>query len=237
MEGGRKGVFALVRMHVPLVVEDRKTKISRHIANNVWDYVVENHGKWRTRHVKPLFITHRDMQEDTSLIVKARDPDALADFITKHIAPMPSLRGIWVLNMTKIRIVRLPRDRPSDLRRFTVTIDAMPKFIDAIYDRICSMKPSNDIIITYITQTFESFHASIMVSVLARSTNHIQSFVENNIKVLEGVEDADITYISKTLRLVSREEWLKDVGAFLVSPGRERMKKLEVDDDSLFAAC
>lgn len=229
--------FALLRMHVPLLITDPNSRVSRHITSNVWDYVVENHAKWRTKHVKPLFLTHRDMQEDTSLIVRADDPDALAKFISKHIAEIPNLRGIWVLNMAKIRIFRFPKDRPRDLRRFTVTIDALPASIDSIYERVSALRPSDEIIITYITQTFQSFRASIMASVLARSGNHIEAFVRDYIKPLQGVVDADITYISKTLRLVTAEEWLKEVRPFLVSPGRERVNKLEADDDSLFAAC
>jgi DNA-binding Lrp family transcriptional regulator len=230
-------VFALVRMQVPLVVQDRKTGISRQVTSDVWDYVLKNHRKWRTKHVKPLFLTHRDMQEDTSLIVKAQDPDSLADFIEQHIARIPNLRGVWILNMAKIRIFRLPKDRPHDLRRFTVTIDALPRCVDGIYERISRLKPSDEIIVTYIAQTFQSFRACIIVSVLARSRNHIDAFVKGYISPLDGVEDAETTYISKTQRLVSPEEWLKVVGSRVVAPGRERIKKLGADDDSLFAAC
>lgn len=230
-------MFALVRMHVPLIVQDRKTGVSRQVTSQAWDYVVKNHQKWRTKHVRPLFLTHRDMQEDTSLIVKARDPDSLADFVERHIAGIPNLRGIWILNMAKIRIFRLPKDRPRDLRRFTVTVDALPRCVNSIYERISRLKPSDEIVITYIAQTYQSFHASIIISVLARSRNHIDAFVKGYISSLEGVEDAEITYISKTQRLVSSEEWLKDVGSCVVAPGRERIRKLGADDDSLFAAC
>jgi DNA-binding Lrp family transcriptional regulator len=230
-------VFALVRMQVPLIVEDRKTGVSRQVTSDVWNHVMKNHQKWRTKNVRPLFLTHRDMQEDTSLIVKAQDPDSLADFIERHIASIPNLRGIWILNMAKVRIFRLPENRPHDLRRFTVTIDALPRCMYSIYERISRLKPSDEIIITYIAQTYESFHASIMVSVLARSRNHIDAFVKGYISPLEGVEDAEVTYISKTQRLVSSDVWLKDVGSCVVAPGREMIRKLGADDDSLFAAC
>ena len=230
-------MFALVRMQVPLVVQDRKTGVSKHVTSDVWDYVMKNHQSWRTKRVRPLFLTHRDMQEDTSLIVKAQDPDSLADFIEQHITGIPNLRGVWILNMAKIRIFRLPKDRPRDLRRFTVTIDALPRCMNGIYERVSRLKPSDEIVITYIAQTFQSFQASIIVSVLAKSRNHIDAFVKGYISPLEGVEDTEITYISKTQRLVSPEEWHKVVGSCVVAPGRDRIKKLGADDDSLFAAC
>jgi len=230
-------VFALVRMYVPLVVRDHRSGVSRQVIDEVWDRVVKDHAKWRSRHVRPLFLTHRDMQEDTSLIVKADDPDSLADFIATHIASIPNLRGIWVLNMANIKVFRLPKDRPRDLRRFTVTIDALPRNVHNVYERISNLRPSDEIIITYIAQTFQSFNAAIMVSVLARSRNHMEAFVREYISPIQGVDGTEITYISKTLRLVSPEQWLKEVGPYLVSPGRMRVKKLDADDDSLFAAC
>ena len=230
-------MFALVRMYVPLVVRDPNSGISRQVLDEVWDRVVKDHAKWRSRHVKPLFLTHRDMQEDTSLIVKADDPDSLADFIATHLASIPNLRGMWILNMANMRVFRLPKDRSRDLRRFTVTIDAPPKHVHNICESISSLRPSDEIITTYIAQTFQSFNASIMVSVLAKSRNHMEVFVREYISHLQGVEGTEITYISKTLRLVSPEQWLKEVGPYLISPGRMRVKKLDADDDSLFAAC
>jgi len=230
-------VFALVRMSVPLVVRDSNRGISRQVTDEIWNRIVSEHAKWRSRRVKPLFLTHRDMQEDTSLIVKAADPDSLADFIGTHISTMPNLRGIWVLNMANIKVFRLPKERPRDLRRFTVTIDALPRHVREIYERLSDLRPSDEIIITYIAQTYHSFDASILVSVLARSRNHMEAFVKQYIDPLQGVEGTEITYISKTLRLVSPEQWLKEVGPYLVSPGRMRVKKLDADDDSLFAAC
>lgn len=222
---------------MPLSVKDPDSGVSRHVTSDVWDYVVNNHTKWRSKHVKPLFITHRDMQEDTSLIVRADDSDALADFVETRISQIPNLRGVWILNMAKIRIVRLPEHRPRDLRRFTVTIDALPKYVNGIYERISGLKPSDEVIITYITQTYQSFRASIMVSVLARSANHIEAFTNDYIRSLPGVEGAEITFISKTLRLVSPEEWLEEAGPYMVSPGEEQVRKIEADDDSFFAAC
>ncbi len=230
-------MFALVRMHVPILVHDKKSRVSMHVTDEVWDYVVKNHAKWRSRHVKPLFLTHRDMQEDTSLIVKTDNPDSLADFISAHISNIPNLRGIWVLNMAKIKIFRLPKERPRDLRRFTATIDALPRSMDSLYNHLSGFRPNDEIIITYIAQTYSSFHSSLMVSVLARSRNHIDAFVKEYIAPLDGVEDFEITHISKTQRLVSPEEWLKEVHPHLVASGRGRVKKLEADDDSLFAAC
>jgi len=230
-------MFALVRIHVPSSVSDPRTGITRQVTSRVWDHIIENHKRWRTREARVLYMTHRHLQEDTSLIVEAKSPDALTDFLLRHVATIENVRGIWVLNLAKMHFFRLPRDRPGDFRRFTVTIDAVPAHLDKIYERISSLKPGRDIIITYIAYTFQSFDASIMVSVLARSRNHIEAFVKDYVLSLDGVSGAETTLISKTVRLVSAEEWERHVGPYVVAPGRLRIRDIEAEDDSLIAGC
>lgn len=226
-----------MRIHVPLTIHDPKTGVTRQVVDHVWDYVVENHKKWHTDEVKPLYMTRRYLQEDTSLIVDAKGPDALANFLTENIATIKDVRGIWVLNMAKMKFFKTPQEHHRDLSRYTVTIDAMPKHMHQIYGSISALKPGRDIIINYVAQTFQSPTASIMISVLARSTNHVNAFVNDYIRPLEGLVDADITYISKTMRLASPKEWKDSLGPYFVAPNGESIKDIDVDDDSLLSGC
>jgi hypothetical protein len=139
--------------------------------------------------------------------------------------------------MAKMMFFKTPQEHHRDLSRYTVTIDAMPKHMHLIYGSISAFKPGRDVIINYIAQTFQSPTASIMISVLARSTNHVNAFVNDYIRPLEGFVDADITYISKTMRLASPKEWKDSLGPYFVSPSGEPIKDIDVDDDSLLSGC
>lgn len=230
-------MLALIRIHVPLHVHDSKNNVTRQIVDGVWNYVLENHKNWHTEDVKPLYMTHRHLQEDTSLIVDAKNADVLADFLMKHIATIDGVRGIWVINMAKMRFFKTPLPHHRDLSRFTVTIDAIPKHMDRIYESISGLRPGRDVIINYIVHTFQSYSASIMVSVLARSMNHMDAFVNDYIRSLEGVVDAKVTYISKTIRLASPEEWEEYLAPCFVEPSGDPIRDIDVLDDSLIAGC
>ncbi len=231
-------MFTLVRINLPSIVRDHDGRLVTHVnPDHVWDYVMKNHASWHTSDVNVLYMTRRHIQEDTSLIVDVTSPDALADFLTKHIAPLKYVRGIWVLNMAKMRFFVMPPDRPRDFSRFTVTIDALPQHMNKVYDTISAFEPGRDIIINYIAQTFESFNASILVSVLARSRGHMEAFVETHLKPLDGVMDYEITGISKTTRLATPEQWQESVGPYFVSPGGEHVKDIDAYDDSWMAGC
>jgi hypothetical protein len=232
-------MFTLVRINVPSTVSDPDGRVVIHVnPDHIWDYVQKNHGSWRTKDVKLLYMTRRHLQEDTSLIVHVSDPDALTDFLLKHIATASYVRGIWVINMAKMRFFKLPPDRPRDFSRFTVTVDAKLDHLEDIYNEISSYEPGRDIMVNYIAHTFQSFHGSIMASVLARGREHMDAFVEDCVMSIEGVLNAEQTYISKSLRLVSPEDWWESVGPYTFAPGGKRLKDLEpAHDDTLMASC
>jgi len=92
-------------------------------------------------------------------------------------------------------------------------------------------------VVNYIALTFQSFNAPLMTCVLGRSRNHVEHFVDRYIRPLEGVLDAETTYISKWTRLVSPEDWRDHVGRYLSPSGKEPIEDIEAEDDSLMSGC
>lgn len=232
-------MLALVRINVPSVYRDKQGRVVTHIDEaHVWNIVIKHHKEWRSEDVKILYMTKRDLQEDTSLIIEAKDPDVLADFLLKHIAPIKYVRGIWVIHLSKMRFFKVPLEQRAGFYRFTLKLDVLPQHLNTVYEALSAMKPGRDIMINYIAHSFQSLWADIILSVLARSRNHIETFVEECILTMEGVMDAEITHISKTMRLVSDEEWQEAVGPYFVSPTGEHIKDINPSyDDSLIAGC
>ena len=212
--------------------------MTTHIApDHVWNHIAENHHDWHLEGVKLLYMTHRHLQDDTSLIVDTKNPDLLADFLIRYIAPIEHVRGMRVINLAMMRFFKPPEEHPHHFSRFTVTIDVAPKFMSELYERISTLRPSKDIFINYVSNTFQSYDASILISVLARSRDQVNAFVEEYIRSQEGVIETTITLISKTMRLVSPEEWLDSVGPFSYTPSGEPIRDLDARDDSLIAGC
>ncbi len=199
--------------------------------------MIKNHKSWRSDQLKLLYMTRRHLQDDTSLIIEVKDPDVLSDFLMKHFATLKYVRGIWVMNLAKMRFFKVPMEHPGFFR-FTVTIEAMPSHIEHIYESISALKPGRDVMINYIAHTFQPGGASLMVSVLSRSRNHMDTFVEDCIKTIDGVVDTETTPISKTTRLVPPEEWDEAVAPYSFAPGGQSIKDIDpLKDDSLIAGC
>jgi len=63
-------------------------------------------------------------------------------------------------------------------------------------------------------------------------------FVDECVRTLPGVVDAEITQISKTMRLVSPSEWEEFLGAHFLTAEGEQIKDIDpYRDDSLIAGC
>jgi hypothetical protein len=84
---------------------------------------------------------------------------------------------------------------------------------------------------------FHGSEADIMVSVLARSKSHMEAFVSNYIKPLKGVMNTKITRITKTMRLVSPEEWKESIGPHFRTRRGVRIRDVDIFDDSFIASC
>ncbi len=230
-------MFALVRIYEPTTIPDLKTGVLTMPESQVWERVVSQHEKWDNGDVRLLYVTRRHLQEDTSLIIDAKNEDALTNFLLTHIATMKSVRGIWVLPLTKMKFFEIPKRGTEGFNRFTITVNMIPEHLGNVYDSISALRPGRDIIVNYIALTFQSFKAPLMVCVLARSRNHVNQFVDRYIRPLEGVLDVETAYISKWLRLVSTEDWRNHVGNHIVPAGHEPIEDIEAEDDSLMSGC
>lgn len=231
-------VFAIVRVSVPHEIHNPKTGTTIFVdPNRFWNYVLGNYGAWKSDKVKLLYMTHRHLQEDISLIFETENLNILSDFLTKYVAPNECVRGMWLINLTKMKFFKIPSDFPEGFSRYTLTIDVKPNRLKQVFETISSFRFGRDIMINYIAQTFHSFHSSLMVSVLAKSRNHLDAFVRGCIEKMDGVMEVETTHISKTMRLVPAEEWKETISGYMIDPCGEQIEDIEAPDDSFMAGC
>jgi DNA-binding Lrp family transcriptional regulator len=175
--------------------------------NYMWDYVNKNHSSWKDTDVTLLYMTQRSNQEDTSLIVDIKDTNAFGEFITKYIAPLQHVNGVWLFNLIQPKFFPIPKGTPQDFQRYTVTITAKPKDYARIYKTISVLEPTKDVIVTYIAHTFQAFGQDILVSLVGRDRDTIEKFVMEQIVPIDGIRETKTTRITRTKRLASYNVW------------------------------
>jgi hypothetical protein len=162
-------------------------------------------------------MTHRHAKNDISLFIRIKDQDKLAKYLLEKLARIPSISGFWIINLFEPRFFIPVNDFPKNLTRFTLNITTDPGNYESIYQKISSMLPNGNFMVSYIAYTFHKFKSDIIVSILCTGSSTLNDIVDKYIRKIEGVLDIEITRISKTMKLVSIEE-LRSLGGAVYEP-------------------
>ncbi len=184
----------------------------------LWNYILENQEELEKEFegkAKLVYITKRAKHEDTSLFIKAEDPDVLGDFVAKRIAKIKGVDAIWMFSPTNMKFFYIKESLLREQTRFTVTIKAYPREFENIYNTISNFPETSDVIPVYLAYTFHLFTDSILFSFVAEDVETAQKFVASSIGVLPGVLGTSISKIKRQQCLSSKEEWKAHVRAHL----------------------
>ncbi|UCG70678.1 MAG: hypothetical protein JSV09_06590 [Thermoplasmata archaeon] len=170
--------------------------------DEVWQHVKKNYKEWRgNENPTLLYLTKRFAPGETSLIVDAPNAENFLEFLQDNILHLNTISRAYIFNLMKSAFFPIPKGTCSDLKRFTVTINAEPKKYMEIYNAISRIKPEKYFVVGYIAYTFQEPGSDIVVSILAKGISEAKAGVKKHIESLDGVLDTRITRITKTRRL------------------------------------
>lgn len=184
----------------------------------LWDYILENQEELEKEfegRAKLVYITKRARHEDTSLFIKADDPDVLGDFVAKRIAKIKGVDAIWMFNPTNMKFFYIKESLLRARTRFVATIKAYPSEYENIYNSISNLPETSEIIPVYLAYTFHLFTDSILFSFVAEDVESAQKFTAKNIGIMPGVLGTSLSTIKRQQCLSSEEEWKDHVRAHL----------------------
>ncbi|UCG70679.1 MAG: hypothetical protein JSV09_06595 [Thermoplasmata archaeon] len=206
--------------------DEKEINAKKEAVETTWNHIIENYRAWETEDVIPLYLTHRGIYNDISLIVHSKSADSFADYILKNLKNLDSVKDVWIFDLIKPELFSPPKNISQNLKRFTMALKTHPKEMKSIYLKISKVKPPSNIIITYITFTFHK-HNDILISLLAEDRLSVEEFARDYIEGLRGVVSTEVVPIIKSKNLATADEWKKRCGQyFKLRDGTE--KELEI---------
>jgi DNA-binding Lrp family transcriptional regulator len=187
--------------------------------NDLWNYIVENDNTIESEfngEAKLMYITRRARHEDTSLFIRAKNPDVLGNFVANNIATIEGADKIWMINLMGMKFFKIPEKLLDEWQRSVVTVRAYPSKYSDIYNSISNLAPNSDVAPVYLAYTFHLYGDSLMFSLVSKDVNSAQKFIEDNIKNLPGVFGHTTTVIEKQQRLAGKDDWKEYVRANLL---------------------
>jgi len=232
-------MLAIVRVRIKLKETSRGGVVSLQTANmdRVWRRVVRNRDKWNDTGARMVFLTHRNLQEDISLIFDAKDMDSITDFVFMHVAPMKEVAGIRITGLMNPRFFRIPKGSSRSLKRFTTSISVEPNQLNEVYEHLSSFKPSEVLIPVYLACTFNGRGRDLIFSFLCPGETTAKKFVSTYIIAHDGITDTHTTYMSHSKRLASKDGWRKLIGEYMVEPGDVELDDIDVYEEDWIGGC
>jgi hypothetical protein len=172
----------------------------------LWNYIVDNVKRWKTRSITPLYITERALpDEGVSLILDAKDPSSLANFLLKNFAKLDNVINITTVSLMKPRFFPVPEDTPK-LQRYTISVTCQSKDCATIYENLSNLVPTSENVITYTALTFLEEGKYIIISVLSRDQATLDSFISKDLRSIKGIEEAEVIPLLKTQKLTALKD-------------------------------
>jgi len=177
--------------------------------DKVWNKLEASIQKISTKGVTPLYLSKRAHHLDTSLIVSAPSIDFLLEALLEVLAGTASADSIQIFQLVKPKFFDIPENIGKDAIRFIITIAVRPADALRVYNLISKFRPSSDFAMTYLAFTFQSFGEALTLSAFAKSTDHMNRFVDQELKAIPEITRVMTTPLTKSKRLVSYAEMVR----------------------------
>jgi DNA-binding Lrp family transcriptional regulator len=165
--------------------------------------------------IKILYLSRCYTHSDISLMVDAKDPDALPAFITEVLLPMDGVWDIQMIPLLTPNFFEIPNFiRNKKYEHFTVTLDIKSKKTESVFKYIEKIAATEKIAITFLAYTFYSYESDVILTLLSPDIHHAGQFVKEKLRPIEGVIDTLLWQIEKYKSLLTNEEWKEHINKF-----------------------
>jgi hypothetical protein len=205
----------------------------------LWDDVEKNIQKYETDQVTPLYASQQENKEFINVIFEVTNFEVLKDFLVNNIPTFSNVRKTRTIPLISPTYFLLPKDHPSDLYRYLISIRGDPSQYQSIRSKFIAQQINEPVFPTYLS--FSLGQDDILLSILTDSRRSAQKFAKDVLDPMDGVMSYDISNQLRTKRLASKERWKKHQNKFMSSHDKQHRKEYDsrydwTDDFKTFAA-
>jgi hypothetical protein len=183
--------------------------------SHLWDTVEIEKRYLHWEGVVPLYAIQQEGKNYISIIMDVKNLDSVQNVFLRYFATMTSVRQTRTIPIMAPLYFPLPEGHPKHLMRFQVYLRVSPDKYAEVYDRVISLNYPNDVMLTYISNSFGD--DDIILSVLAETKEAAHDFIDNQIGKIDGVLALDTSLVLKSLYLQPPDRSAEHRNRFLYS--------------------
>jgi len=202
-----------------------KTDLSR-----VWNYIENEVRDSDNKHITPLYATQSEGMMNIGLIFDVETLDDISNFITEEIVKCDEIHHTKTISLMKPVFFPIPKKRPEVIQRYIIRVYAHPKHYKNVYNSLINYNYPFNLFPIYISYSLGD--EDIIMSVAADHKETINRFLRENIRTLEGVDQASFYPVFKAKRFASLEKLIDEQKKHLDTKAWKRKKEdFELDFD------
>jgi len=174
--------------------------------DSVWSRIDDLRQAFQEQGVNLLYISKRQEFQDTSIIASAHSIDIFKQALHEIIGIQIDDRTSTVFPLVRMKMFDIPKNIGKEASRYLITIKTKLSDVEKVYQTLSEFRPSADIAFTYLAFIKEPPCDTLTLSAFAKSYEHLQRFVRQELMGIPGIVSITITAISKTKRLTSYSE-------------------------------
>lgn len=174
-------------------------------AAPIWDFVK---GKMLSREVRKIQPILASIQEDggwVTLYLMSDDLESVGDFIVKDLSECHNILYTMTVPLLKMVFMPVPKDLPSEAKRYSIMLRCDLRHYYSAFKKVIDIRPDPGVNITF--SAFLLGKHDFLLSMVAESREKLDAFVEERLKAIEGVREADVFPIEKSWIVAGEDDW------------------------------
>jgi hypothetical protein len=186
-------------------------------VEKIWDYLDQRFSSRATaRKVRPLILSMQTRARFVSLFLETGDIENIGEVLAEEISTCPEVACTTTIPLLKMTFLPTPKEKPKNLKRFSVMVCVKPKDYSSIFKKVRDLKPGGGVFATFAAFLLGDY--DVMLSMFSTSQKKVKEYVAQNVWKIDGVEEVKIFPIQKSKHLLSGEDWQHFQRTFMYVP-------------------
>lgn len=157
---------------------------------------------FRENGVDLLYLSKRQESPETSIIASAESLERFKDTLGSILGSLVETEKANIFPLVGMNLFDVPENIGKEASRFLIMIKTTPQAAESVYQLLSRFRPSSDIAFTYLAFMNHPPSDTLTLSVFSKSNEHLQRFIQQELKQMHGIVSISQSTISKTKRLI-----------------------------------
>jgi hypothetical protein len=184
--------------------------------DEIWDFVLGNYKGIAGYGAVPLFMSQQRRRKFVTVMFETKSLDDMQSFIVDQTAKCAEISDTRTIPLMKPVFLPIPKERPHDIERYSVTVKAHPSQSRAVYEAIIGETHDPNLFAWYVAYALGEY--DVVCSVFAKGKKQIDRF-SRTLRKLRGVSNVTAWPLKRTQIITTEDEWNRLRVRLLYRPG------------------